>query len=556
MHYLKRAIAPRFIRMAPPVALSIMTAWVLSACSLAPHYDKPSVGTPTAFKEDSAQPTAAVAAAGASDAGGGVEKAGDASQWKVAAPSDQLPRGEWWRIFGDARLNDLEARAASASPTLQAAFARVNESRAGRDSARADLFPTLGAGFGPTREKVSGASQLQPDNVSIPSQTLWRAQASASYEVDLFGRVSDNVRAARADAEQSDALYRSVLLTLQADVAQQYFALRSLDADHDVLKRTIALRKQALGLVQRRFADGDISELDVVRARSELASAQSDAMTVERQRATAEHRLAVLVGSTPETFALPDSPLQSVQVEVPAGLPSALLERRPDVAAAERAMAAANARIGVAKAAYFPSLSLTGTAGFEAATLGDLFKWSSRAFLLGPLAGTALTLPLFDGGRRHAQLAQSRARFDEQAANYRSQVLGAFQEVEDSLSDLRILRTQRETEAVAVQASTRAATLSRRQYDEGEVDYLTVIDAERTALQSERTATQLAGVQAASTVALIRALGGGWGDAAGQGQGARPEGTVMGKAESSGSTYRAQDAGNGIAVAGNPAGHL
>lgn len=528
MHYLKRTIAPRFVRRLPPMALSLMTAWVLSACSMAPHYDKPGVGTPTAFKENAVQSTDTALTDGTlSEA----DKA-RAAQWKVAAPSDQLPRGEWWRIFGDATLDDLESRASAASPTLQAAFARVNESRATRDSARADLYPSLGAGFGPTREKVSGASQLQPDNVTIPSQTLWRAQASASYEVDLFGRVSDNVRAARADAEQSDALYRSVLLTLQADVAQQYFALRSLDADHGVLRRTIALRKQALDLVQRRFDDGDISELDVVRARSELASAQSDAMTVERQRATAEHRLAVLVGSTPETFTMPDSPLQQVQVAVPAGLPSSLLERRPDIAAAERAMAAANARIGVAKAAYFPSLSLTGTAGFEAATLGDLFKWSSRAFLLGPLAGTALTLPIFDGGRRHAQLAQARARFDEQAANYRSQVLDAFQEVEDSLSDLRILRTQRETEAVAVQASTRAASLSRRQYDEGEVDYLTVIDAERTALQSERTATQLAGVQAASTVALIRALGGGWGSDTGEG--ASGAGVKQGKSDASG----------------------
>ncbi|WP_436286565.1 efflux transporter outer membrane subunit [Robbsia andropogonis] len=517
MHYLKRYIAPRFARLAPPVALSVMTAWVLSACSMAPHYEKPSIGTPTAFKESAAQ----VSDASDTDTTPEVSDPGARTQWKVAAPSDQLPRGEWWRIFGDTTLDGLESRAVSASPTLQAAFARVNESRATRDTARAGLFPSLGAGFGPTREKVSGASQLLSDNATVPSQTLWRAQATASYEVDLFGRVSDSVRAARADAEQSDALYRSVLLTLQADVAQQYFALRSLDADRDVLRRTITLRKQALDLVQRRFAEGDISELDVARARSELASAQSDAMTVERQRASAEHKLAVLVGSTPESFTMPDSPLQAVHVIVPAGLPSSLLERRPDIAAAERAMAAANARIGVAKAAYFPSLSLTGTAGFEAATLGDLFKWSSRAFVLGPLTGTALTLPIFDGGRRRAQLAQSRARFDEQAANYRSQVLNAFQEVEDSLSDLCILRTQRDTVAVAVQASARAASLSRRQYAEGEVDYLSVIDSERTALQSERTATQLAGVQAAATVALIRALGGGWGAVAGVGSAPR-----------------------------------
>jgi multidrug efflux system outer membrane protein len=194
-------------------------------------------------------------------------------------------------------------------------------------------------------------------------------------------------------------------------------------------------------------------------------------------------------------------------------LPSALLERRPDIAAAERAMAAANARIGVAKAAYFPSLSITGNAGFESATLGDLFKWSSRAFLLGPLAGTALTVPIFDGGRRKGNLANARAVFDEDAANYRQEVLQAFQEVEDNLSDLRILEQQTQTENEAVHASQRAAEISQTQYKDGAVDYLDVIDAERTVLQSQTTAVQLSGVQAAATVNLVRALGGGWGDA-------------------------------------------
>jgi multidrug efflux system outer membrane protein len=205
-------------------------------------------------------------------------------------------------------------------------------------------------------------------------------------------------------------------------------------------------------------------------------------------------------------------PLEPVDLRIPAGLPSSLLERRPDIAAAERAMAAANARIGVAKAAFFPSLTLTGTGGFESATLGDLFKWSSRAFLLGPLAGTALNIPIFDGGRRKGNLANARAVYEEDVADYRQQVLVAFREVEDNLSDMRILEAQIRTQNQAVEASLRAADLSRVQYAEGAVNYLDVIDAERTVLQARRAAIQLQGIQAASTVNLIRALGGGWGD--------------------------------------------
>jgi multidrug efflux system outer membrane protein len=304
-----------------------------------------------------------------------------------------------------------------------------------------------------------------------------------------------------------------VQLSLQADVAANYFKVRELDAELQVYAQNVSLREQELKLVQSKFADGDIAELDVARARAELATARTNEMTAQRQRAIAEHSLAVLLGKAPSEFSMASSPLQPVQIRIPPGLPSALLERRPDIAAGERAMAAANARIGVATAAYFPSLSITGNAGFEAATLGDLFKWSSRAFLLGPLTGTALTVPIFDGGRRAGNLANARAVFDEDIAKYRQQVLQAFQEVEDNLSDLRILEQQTQTGNEAVQASTRAAEISRIQYRDGAVNYLDVIDAERTVLQSQTTAVQLFGLQAAATVNLIRALGGGWSDA-------------------------------------------
>jgi outer membrane protein, multidrug efflux system len=469
---------------------------VLAGCSLAPKYEAPSTPTSETFKE-AQQATLSTADAGA---------------WKVAQPSEEVARGKWWTVFEDPKLNELEEQALTANQNLAAAAARVKEARAMNQAARAGYFPTLDAGFGPTRQKVSAASLFEPDGTNVPQQTFWRAQAGVSYEVDLFGRVTSTVDASKADMQQSEALFRSVQLTLQADVAQNYFALRELDAESEVFATAVDLRAQALKLVQRRYTEGEITELDVSRAHAELATARSDAMTVQRLRATSEHSLAVLLGKAPAEFSMAAEPLKPVQLRLPPGLPSSLLERRPDIAAAERAMAAANARVGAAKAAFFPSLTLTGVGGFESATIGDLFKWSSRAFLLGPLAGTALNIPIFDGGRRKGNLANAHAAYEEDVAKYRQQVLTAFREVEDNLSDMRILEEQIRTQAESVTASTRAAKLSRSQYTEGAVNYLDVIDAERSVLQARRTAVQLQGVQAAATVNLIRALGGGWGD--------------------------------------------
>jgi multidrug efflux system outer membrane protein len=476
-----------------------LTAVLATAgCSLAPTYLKPNVSMPPAYKEEKLQePPMALSAA-------------EAGSWKTAEPSEEMARGDWWTVFKDSTLNDLEAQAASANQNLAAAAARLKEARALNVAARAGLFPTLDAGIGPTRQKVSGASQGLSNNANVPAQTLWRAQAGVSYEVDMFGRVANTVEAARDDLQQSEALLRSVQLALQADVAQHYFALREYDAEAQVFADAVALREQALKLVQQRYDLGEISQLDLARAQAELATARSDSMTVERLRATSEHSLAVLLGKAPAQFSIAPNPLVAVNLRIPAGLPSSLLERRPDIAAAERAMAAANARIGVAKAAFFPSLTLTGAAGFESDSLGSLFKWSSRTFLLGPLTGTALNLPIFDGGKRKGDLANARAVYEENVATYRQQVLVAFQEVEDGLSDLRIFEEQTRTQAVAVDATARAAQLSRSQYNEGAVTYLDVIDAERSVLQARRAAVQLQGLQMASTVNLIRALGGGW----------------------------------------------
>lgn len=468
---------------------------VLAGCSVAPTYERPSVDTPAAFKE--AAPAAKTGENG--------------SQWKTAQPAEDIARGQWWTIFGDDKLNALEDTAQQANQDLKAAAARLGQARALTRDARASYLPEVDAGVGATRQRTSPASQGLPADANTQPFTLYRAQVNVSYEVDLFGRVASTVDAATADAQRSEALFHSVLLALQADVAQQYFQVRELDAAAELYRGTVDLRQESLRLVQRRFDEGDISEVDVARARAELASAQSEALGIARQRATAEHALAILLGRTPAEFSLPPQPLTRLKVSVPPGLPSTLLERRPDIAAAERAMAAANARVGVAKSAFFPSLNLTGGLGYESAQLGDLFNWSSRTFLLGPLVGTALTMPLFDGGRRQAGVDRARASYEEQVATYRGTVLNAFREVEDNLANLRILDDQNRAQDEAVAASARAAKLSHTQYREGEVSFFSVIDADRTVLQTQRASVTLDGERARSTVNLIRALGGGWG---------------------------------------------
>ncbi|WP_146011832.1 efflux transporter outer membrane subunit, partial [Burkholderia sp. MSMB175] len=477
----------RVAGMAKLAAASGLLAGLLAGCAVGPDYQRPEVQTPAAFKEAPA-----------------LEPGEQAGTWKEAEPADGAHRGEWWTVFGDPVLNALETQALAANQNLKAAAARVEQARAATRAARSQWFPQVGVGFGPVREGLSSASQFQPSGTGPLTTTLWRAQGTVSYEADLFGRVSRDVEASRADAAQSEALFRSVQLALQADVAQNYFELRRLDADQDLYRRTVELREEALKLAQRRFTEGDISELDVSRAKNELSTAQADAVGVARRRAASEHALAILLGKAPADFAFVQTPLVPVTVRVPAGLPSALLERRPDIAAAERAMAAANARVGLAKSAYFPKLDITGAFGYEAATLGNLFMWSSRTFLLGPFAGTVLTLPVFDGGRRSAGVQQARARYDEQVAAYRQQVLVAFREVEDNLSDLRLLDEQIRAQSDAVNASRRAAKLSRTQYEEGQVSYLEVIDSERSVLESQLQANQLTGAQAVSTVNLIR----------------------------------------------------
>jgi multidrug efflux system outer membrane protein len=460
---------------------ALLAALILAGCASAKPPQKIEVDTPVQYRE-SAQLDGA---------------------WQLAHPADQTDRGQWWIVFNDAQLNDLIDQSAKSSPTLGIALARVKESRAVAGLTDADRAFQLGAGLGPTRQGVQGAASTQ-----------WRAQLNFSYEVDLFGRLSGASRAARLDVEAQEAAYRSVLLALQADVAQQYFSIRSLDAELNVLQQTVVLRKDALRLVQRRYDLGDTSELDVAQADTELATTQAEQESVQRNRDQFDHALAILLGKAPAQFTLPPAPIQAVNVTVPAGLPSDLLERRPDIARAQRELAAASERVGVAKAAFFPSLVLTGTGGFASSSLGELFNWSSRSWLLGPLVGTILSTPLLDGGRHKAEVARTDANYEGLVANYRQQVLVGFQDVEDNLTALRTLDKQIVFEDQAVKSAALAAKLADSRYRNGSTSYFESIDAQRSSLAAQRSKSRSVGQRAVASVGLIRALGGGWNDVA------------------------------------------
>ncbi len=471
-------------------ALSALCAGLaLSACSLAPPLERPAIDMPVAYKE--ALPPID-------------------GTWKEAAPADAAARGDWWRVFDDALLAALIEEAGSANQDLAAAAARIEQSRALVKTAQSARLPQVGLGAGAARSQPTNVIPGLPGNLDVPPYDLYQARVSASYEVDLFGRVRDGVTASTADLGAQQALFESLKLSLQADVARLYFLIRQSDAEIDVVQEAIRFRRETVRILERRLDAGDISELDIVRARGELASARTDALTLERTRGQYEHALATLLGRAPAAFTLRPAPLAAQPPAVPAGLPSALLERRPDIAAAERRLAAANARIGVAKAAFYPLLNLTADAGVAAGDISDLFSWSARTWTLGPLAGTLLTLPIFDGGRNRANLERAEAALGEEAAAYRQTVLGAFTEVEDALIGLRTLAAQTETVRLSQQTAARAVAIAQRRYDAGATGYLDVIDAQREALNVDRLQEQIRGARLATSVALIKALGGGW----------------------------------------------
>lgn len=483
--------APRFA--------SVLAALLLSACA-APAFHQPAVSTPAAFKE------AQVASPSASPEV--VRSAADGTTWKMAQPAESQPRGEWWKAFNDARLDSLIAQATASNQNLSVAAARVKQARAIAGIAEADRIPQIGVGVGAQRGQQSPLEAGLAPGTRMSPVTSYKANLSASYEVDLFGRVSGNVAAARGDAGAVEATYRSVLLSLQADVAQTYFRLRALDAEIATVNQTVRLREESVRVTGRRFELGDIGEFDLSRAKTELSTARAEAIGLQRQRATAEHALAVLLGQPASNFGAASDPLEaSANLPlIPAGLPSALLERRPDIASAQRTMEAANARIGVARSAMFPALSIGANGGGVAGTFADVFKWSSRSWLLG----AALSMPLIDGGRNRSNVVRSEAALEEAVGAYRQSVLVAFAEVEDNLAGLRVLAGQGAEVEQALVSARRSADLAQKLYDAGRSSYLELLDAQRNLAAVERTAVQLRGDRAVTTVALIRALGGGW----------------------------------------------
>jgi multidrug efflux system outer membrane protein len=454
----------------------LLAAMVLAGCASVPPSAVAPVGeTPVRFKESG-------------------------ERWTVAQPAEAQERGQWWKAFADPVLDGLVERAAANNTSIQEAASRLAQARALVRSADADRSVQLGVGGGAVRQ--AGANTV---GGSRPS-TLVQAGADLSWELDLFGRLAKASDAAALDAQARAALLQSTRLLVQAQVAQTYLALRAADAERQLVRETVTAYQGSLDLTERRYRGGDVAELDVARVRTELASTEAEALALDRQRAELEHALAVLVGEPASGFNLAVADWTTALPHIPAGVPSTVLARRPDVSAAQNSILAAQARLGVAKAAWFPDITLTASGGYASPEVSDLFKWSARAWSIGAL----LSLPVFDGGRRQSGVDSAAAQLDIALAGYRGQVLGAFREVEDQLSSLRILDEQAKAQGRAVDSAARATVLSDSRYRNGLVSQLELLDARRSELRNRRQALQVKSAQYGATVGLIRALGGGW----------------------------------------------
>ncbi|NMG31267.1 efflux transporter outer membrane subunit [Aromatoleum evansii] len=454
----------------------LLAALVLAGCATAPAIDPAALpSAPAAFKE------------------------GD-GRWTHAFPAQVQADGAWWKTFSDPVLDGLVERALERNNSIQIAAARLAQSRALLQAADAQRAPQIGIGADATRQ----GGVITPAGGGAGN--LLRAGANFSWELDLFGRLAQASKAASLDAGSREALLRNARLVVQADVARSYLALRALDAERALVRETVGAYRDTLALTERRFEAGDIAELDVARVRTELAATESDALALDRRRAEVEHALAVLVGDAASEFGLDAGEWNTALPMIPAGVPSTVLTRRPDIDAARQSMLATQARVGVAQAAWFPDIALTGSGGFASTDLGDLFKWSARSWGIGAL----LSLPIFDGGRRDAGVRSANAELDAALAGYREQVLVAFKEVEDQLSSLRLLAEQGEAQGRAVTAASRATVLSDARYRNGLVSQLELLDARRSELRNRREALQVRSARYQATVGLVRALGGGW----------------------------------------------
>ncbi len=469
----------RFTTTIRPLISALLAAAVLSGCALAPTYERPATPNPAAFKE--------------------------LQGWAPAAPADALDRGPWWTLFNDPVLDGLVRQVEVSNQNVAAAVAAYSQARALVAQQRASLFPTVTLTGGANRNGSGGGSGTNDNNNGRTSNSF-RLNIGSSWEPDVWGRLRAGISAAQANAQASAADLASARLSAQGELAADYFSLRSVDAQRALLATTIEGYQRVLKITQNRFDVGIVPHSDVYQAQTQLASAQSDDLTLARQRAQLEHAIAVLVGKAPADFALAPAQRNVTVPEVPVGVPSTLLERRPDIAASERAVAAANAQIGIVRAAYFPQIGLTASYGPSASAIGDLFKASSMAWALGLSA----TETIFNGGANRAAVQGADAAREQAVARYRQTVLDAFADVEDQLNATRVLAQQQELQRQASEAADKVEEQVLNRYKAGQVSYSEVVQAQVTALNARRALVQTQGNRQTTAVALIQSLGGGW----------------------------------------------
>jgi NodT family efflux transporter outer membrane factor (OMF) lipoprotein len=456
---------------------------VLAGCSFAPRYTRPRIETPSGFKE-----------------------LAETNVWKIAEPREATLRGKWWELFGEPELNALEEQVSVSNQTVAAAFARFLAARAVIKQARSEFFPTVTANPSVVRSRQSSQRGGSFATNAVITLTEYTLPLDASWELDFWGRIRNSTRASAAETQATLADLENTRLTVQAELAADYFQLRAVDMQKQLLDAAVHAYQESLSLTQVRHQTGIASDQDVAQAETQLKTTQAQATDLGIQRALLEHAIALLVGKPASAFAIPTKPLESKPAAIPFGVPSQLVERRPDIAAAERRVAEANAQIGVARAAYFPTITLSGSGGYQSTSAANLFSGPTLMWSVG----AALAQTIFDAGKRRAVTEQAWASYRGVVANYRQTVLGAFQEVEDNLAALLILSQELQEQDAAVAASERYLALANDRYKLGIDSYLNVITAQTTLLNNQRTAVTLRAEQMTASVQLIKALGGGW----------------------------------------------
>jgi len=492
--WMERALLGRISRTAAFVAVvgSLVGLFLQTACVVGPRYARPSVPVPSAYKE---LPQ---------------EDARTQSEWKVAHPNGATIRGKWWEIFGDPTLNELEEKVSSSNQNIVAAAANFLAARALVRQARSQYFPTVSTNPNMVYARPSagqfGGLAGSSSGIRLKTYTDYSLPFDASWEPDFWGRIRSSVRGSVYAAQASAADLEVVRLSQQAELAADYYELRAQDSLTQLLASTVVAYQETLDLTQSQYRAGIGSDEAVAQAEAQLRAAQAEEIDLGVQRAQYEHAIAVLIGLSPSTFSLPPQALEAKPSATPAGVPSELLERRPDIAAAERAVAQANAQIGVAKAAYFPTVLLSGSAGFGNSSLSSWFTWPNRFWSVGP----SIAETIFDAGLRRATVQQSRATYEQTVANYRQTVLNAFQQVEDNLAALRILSQAIARQDTAVEAAARSLHEATVRYKAGVGPYLNVITAQTIFLNDQQTVVNYRVQEMVASVQLIKALGGGW----------------------------------------------